>query len=145
MISASSAWPPEGFREYRPADRELFDYCVGPVYCTRSAPNGVKAFTLRVQPQVENLHGVVHGGALMTIVDSMMGYLLKEKLDGKSCATISLTADFLGAVRIGDLLSGEATLLRLGRMVAFTRSNIFRGDSLILAASAKWAITQGAR
>lgn len=136
-----AAWPPEGFVEYcLDKNRPLFEDCVGPLYCTPANSEGVKAFTLRPQPQLQNFHGVIHGGVLMTVVDTMMGCLLKETIDGRSCATISLTTDFIGPAAVGDVLEGEALLVRVGRSVAFTQARISRGNRLVVAASAKWSI-----
>jgi uncharacterized protein (TIGR00369 family) len=140
-IEEAAAWPPDGYGEYALAtDDTLFDRCIGPLYCTPASAEGVKAFAFRVTARLKNLHGVVHGGALMTILDSMMGTLAKEKLGGRLCSTISMTTDFIGAARIGDELHGEATLLRLGRAIAFTEARIHCEGRPIVTASAKWAI-----
>jgi uncharacterized protein (TIGR00369 family) len=140
---AMSPWPPEGWLEYRMAeDRKVFDDLVGPLYCAPANRTGVKAFALRPQPELQNFHGVIHGGVLMTVVDTMMGYLLKEAIDGRSCATISLTTDFISAAAAGDVLEGEAQLIRIGRSVAFTQARISCGNRLVVAASAKWSIAQ---
>jgi len=135
------AWPPAGHTEYRSAEnRRLFEDCIGPVFVAPAGPHGTRAFALGPQSQLENLHGVIHGGALITVVDTMMGSLLKEAIGGQLCATISLTADFVGPAHAGDILKGEATLLRIGKRVAFTQAQIRCGDRLILTRSAKWAI-----
>ena len=46
-----------------------------------------------------NPNGVVHGGALFTLVDTAMGASLMQRLDeGEICATLQISMNFLRAV-----------------------------------------------
>jgi len=113
---------------------------IGPIYRAPDAPEGEVRFGFRAQARHTNPYGVLHGGLLMTVIDTVMGSLVFNAIKGEPCATISLTCDFIGAGRAGEWIEGEASLTRLGRAVAFTHAKIWTGEKLLLTASGKWAI-----
>jgi len=116
------------------------------LYCEPRLIGQTKRFGFRAEPRHINLNGVPHGGVLVAVIDTMMGSVVLDVLDGqRRCATISLTCDFLNASKVGDWLEGEVCLEKVGRTVAFTSGKIRSGQLLIVAASAKWAIVDGQR
>jgi 1,4-dihydroxy-2-naphthoyl-CoA hydrolase len=81
--------------------------------------------------------GVLHGGALMTLADSLGGLCAYLNLpDGAATATISSSVNFLRPVRAGDV-HGFARPVHAGRSVIVVQTEL-RDDSAALAA----AVTQ---
>jgi uncharacterized protein (TIGR00369 family) len=77
-------------------------------------------FGLRVQERHRNVAGAAHGGLLATLVDFSLGRAIAHGLEGGDApATVSLTTDFLGAVRVGDWLEAHTKVERLGGTLAF--------------------------
>lgn len=72
--------------------------------------------------------GVLHGGALMTLADSLGGACAFLNLpEGASTATISSSANFLRAVR-GGAVTGTCRPLNVGRTVIVVQTEL-RDDS----------------
>lgn len=59
--------------------------------------------------------------------------------------TVSLTVDFLSAARSGDWLEGRATVLRLGRSLAFATAVLQAGPALVARASGVFRVLEEER
>jgi uncharacterized protein (TIGR00369 family) len=72
--------------------------------------------------------GVMHGGALMTLADTLGGACAHLNLPpGAETATISSTTSFLRAVRDGEV-TGIARPLHTGRSVIVVQTDLAGGD-----------------
>lgn len=80
-------------------------------------------------------NGVVSGGTLSTILDYAMAYAVLSKLKfGKTCATTSMTVNMQAAAKPTSLkVIGYVD--RVGRQVAFARSEIYDSQRDILIAN----------
>jgi acyl-CoA thioesterase len=86
--------------------------------------DGVAAYSLRVSPAMLNPHGVLHGGAVYTMIDYSMGNATMSVLDqGEHCATIEIKVSYLASVREGTLHC-ETRIVKQGRMVVFLDSRV---------------------
>ena len=140
----SSKEAPEGFRAL-PVEgfgsHGDFEKLIGPLYVADITKASLR-FGLFAAKKHCNFYGVVHGGVFMSLVDSMMGNVVFATLaEGKRVATISVTTDFMGAGKDGDWLEGDASIVRLGRTIAFADARIRIADKLVFFASGKFAIT----
>jgi len=132
---------PAGFVPLSRSSRhESFEHVVGPIYCLPSEAKDHVRFGFRVEPRHTNPYGVLHGGMLSTVVDTMMGYLVFRALEGGACATINLNCDFVSAAKAGDWIEGEARMTRMGRQVAFVRAEMGCNGKTVLTANGSWAI-----
>lgn len=111
---------------------------IGPVWeKTGSDPISL---VCRVADKHGNTRGVAHGGFLVTLADVALGYALAFAEDPPApLATASLTADFVGTVRVGDLIESRVELLRSGRRLAFADVRLVVGDTVVLRASGVFA------
>jgi uncharacterized protein (TIGR00369 family) len=92
-----------------------------------AAPERV-AGRLRWTPNLCTAGGLMHGGALMALADSLGGVCAYLNLPaGGGTATISSTTQMLRAVRAGEV-SGEARPLHVGRSVIVVQTEL-RDDS----------------
>ena len=91
-----------------------------------------------IQPEHMNRTGRLHGGVLATLLDTTMGYsgVHADRGDGpRSCVTLSLTVNFVGAVSEGRLTiearrtgGGKTILLRRRRRPRRLRPPHRHGD-----------------
>src|SRR5262245_22305230 len=70
---------------------------------------------LMMQPQLSQPYGYIHGGALMTLMDTVAGMASALNLEpGQGFLTVEFKINFLRSVREGRVLA-EATAVHIGR------------------------------
>jgi uncharacterized protein (TIGR00369 family) len=80
-----------------------------------------------------NPAGFVQGGILSAMLDDTMGPAVFVMTEGRLyTATISITVNFLAPARPGPI-TGEATVMQLGKTVAFVEGRLIAGDGTLLA------------
>src|SRR4051794_11467678 len=90
---------------------------------TAAAPGEVRG-RLAWAPERCTAGGLLHGGALMALADSLGGICAYLNLpSGASTATISSTTSFMRAVREGEV-SGVARPLHAGRTVIVVQTDL---------------------
>jgi acyl-CoA thioesterase len=90
-----------------------------------------------------NPNGVIHGGALFTLVDTAMGASLMQRLDeGEICATLQISMNFLRAVVSCDVVECEARVVNKGRRFANVRGELYVQEKLVGTADGNFAIMQ---
>jgi acyl-CoA thioesterase len=90
-----------------------------------------------------NPNGVVHGGALFTLVDTAMGASLMQRLDEREiCATLQISMNFLRAVVSCDVVECEARVVNKGRRFANVRGELYVQEKLVGTADGNFAIMQ---
>lgn len=100
-----------------------------------SAGEGRSLYELAVEPDLLNPNGVLHGGAVYTMVDYSMGSATMSVLDpGQYCATIEIKMSYLATVR-GGTLRCETRVVKKGRHIVFLESAV-RDDAHRLVATA---------
>jgi uncharacterized protein (TIGR00369 family) len=118
-------------RYIRP-DRTFFPTFVG--LAVEELRAGYTRLRLPNRPEVCQGTGVVHGGAISTLIDTVavpaIGTYYDEQPD---MLTISMTVNFVGVVDGEDAI-GEGWVEQAGRSVAFVRAEV-RGLSGVLAAT----------
>ena len=71
---------------------------------------------------------VVHGGAMMTFADIILGFAAAKESGNPYCVTVQMTYQFVGAARFGDLVSCRAEIVRVTNSLVFARALIRAGD-----------------
>lgn len=91
-----------------------------------------------------NPNGVVHGGALFSLVDNAMGGAVMQHLEeGQVCATIQITMNFLKPVRDGTV-ECIATVMNRGKKIVNVRGELYVRDTLVGTADGNFAVMQPA-
>ena len=103
--------------------------------------DGRARFELRVDRQHLNPHGVVHGGALYTLVDYAMGGAVTCGLArGEQCATLEIKINYLAPVSEG-LIGAEAWVVARTSRVAVLEARVHAdGDRLVALATGSFYI-----
>ena len=98
---------------------------------------GRAVFTSRPDQSVYNPIGVVHGGLVCTLLDSVAGCALHSTLQaGKGYTSVEIKISYLKAVRESSgLLTAVGTVVKAGSRVAFTEG-VVRDESGALVATA---------
>lgn len=101
---------------------------------------------LEVEDHHLNLGGVVHGGALSSLLDFAMGAAVVTTLDqeaGEWCATQSLTTDFMRAASEGRL-TAVGRVDRRGASSAYVSGEVRDEEGNVVArATGVWAVRGG--
>jgi uncharacterized protein (TIGR00369 family) len=80
-----------------------------------------------------NPAGLIQGGILCAMLDDTMGPAVFVKTEGRLyTATISTTVNYLAPAKVGPII-GEASVLRLGSVVAFVEGKLMDASGLVLA------------
>ena len=102
--------------------------------------SGTATAALEVRPELLNPNGVVHGGVLFSIADTVMGAALYTKLEpGETCATIEIKIHFLQAVTRGKIRC-RTRLVHRGSRVAVLESHVSVGRQQVAQALGTFAI-----
>jgi uncharacterized protein (TIGR00369 family) len=87
----------------------------------------------------ENPNGVLHGGMLMTFIDTVMGDMA-QTVAGRFTATISLNVDFVASMPADGWVEGRPRLVRLTNTLAFMAGEAFNDGKLLISASGIWRV-----
>ncbi len=73
--------------------------------------------------------GVIHGGALTTLLDTACGFAAPLAIDGPAvCPTLDLRIDYMRAAVPGEAIIGEAEVYRVTGNVVFARGIAWQDD-----------------
>ncbi len=91
---------------------------------------------LQVGEQHMNRSGVLHGGAMTTLIDAACGYsgcYSPDPQKPRRAMTLSLTCNFVAAVQAGDLLIAKARRTGGGRQIFFSDCKVEDQASRLVA------------
>ena len=124
--------------DYKPADYGIDGHyrhwrgdtaedAIGPFFFHPDPAGAGMHTAFRAEARHCNAHSSVHGGVLMTFAD----YTLCLAANGgaaESVATVTQNCEFAAPAFAGDILRGEAEVLRSGRRMLFVRGVLRRDD-----------------
>ena len=117
--------------------REMLDKVnSGPYFGPRSgaivtsAGNGEAMGELEIRPETRNPMGVVHGGALFTLADTVAG--TAAFTTGRNCVTLDSSMQFLSAAR-GDRVRCTAKPKKAGRTILVYEISITDSEDRLVA------------
>ena len=91
---------------------------------SEASPERIVA-TMRVRPNLCTTGESLHGGALMAFADTLGGVGTFVNLPpGKRTTTIESSTKFIGAARVGSVVTGECTALHRGRTTMVWQTRI---------------------
>lgn len=132
---------PAGFVPFH-AHSDTFIGLCGPIYW-KDVPGGTPILGMRLQSQHMNLRGHPHGGLLVTLADSGLGYAVNHVRGGPlAVVTANLSTDFIGIAHLGDWIECHVDIDRIGARMAFASCHLKVGERKILRASGVFAIVK---
>jgi 1,4-dihydroxy-2-naphthoyl-CoA hydrolase len=100
---------------------------------TKYSPELVEA-QLKTRDELSNRGGFLHGGAIMTIADTLGGVATTANLPkGYRTLTTESKTNFLSAIPIGETARAECTPVHRGRTLMVWQTKIFREDGKLAA------------
>ena len=116
-----------------------FNRHAGPIW--RLPVDGeVRRFALVVADKHMNGSGSVHGGMLMMLADVSMSQTSRAATGATTCSTVSLSCDFVGPGKLGEILIASVRVTKKTRTMVFLSADIARGDRPIAVATGLWKI-----
>lgn len=112
---------------------------IGPMYRLPDA-DGLHRFCFRVEERHMNCAGTVHGGMLMSLADISMSRAARDGTDAQNSSTVSLSCDFVGPGKLGDVIEAHVRVTRRTRTIVFLSADILSGGRTLLVASGVWKI-----
>ena len=101
-----------------------FSDLLGPIF-NKSTAAGL-LIGIRVQEKHCNTRGIVHGGVLSSLADMALGYnLALAEGEPIPMVTVSLTIDYAGSAKLGDWITAETDVQKVGRHMAFANCYLF--------------------
>jgi uncharacterized protein (TIGR00369 family) len=89
---------------------------------------------LEIEDKVLNVYGTVHGGAISTMADVSMGYVVFENLrEDERLTTLEMKINYVAAVSSG-VLTAQARLIKRTRNLAVVESRVECGGQLVAIA-----------
>ena len=89
---------------------------------------------LPAREDLNNRHGIMHGGAIMALADNIGAVATVANLpDGAHTTTIESKTNFFAAIPVGDTARAECTPLHRGRTTMVWQTKITRNDGRLCA------------
>jgi len=131
-----TATPPQGFQPFAVEDGYIGTN--GPYYWRQTA-DGQAEFGFLSDERHGNPNGVLHGGALLGFLDTILGFAVVLAAQ-RRCATVSLDSRFVSTVAPGGWITGRTTIKKLSRGLAFIDAEAFADDKLLVTTSAVFKV-----
>ena len=112
-----------------------FGALAGPIW-----RHGDARFGFLVESKHLNFANIVHGGMLTTLADQAMGMTALRANANKPHATIELSIQFIGAVRLGEFVEAHCEVVRLTRAIIFMQCKLVVGTRTVANATGVWKI-----
>jgi uncharacterized protein (TIGR00369 family) len=89
-----------------------------------------------------NSRGFLHGGVLAALCDNVMGLSLGAALNNANAniVTITLTLDYLGSAKAGDIILIEPRVIRAGGSIGVCDALAKCGDKIVVRANATFSV-----
>ena len=118
-----------------------FNLYVGPLYRLPDGEDGaLKRFAFVAADKHMNVFGSVHGGMLMAFMDVAMSRTSRLMSGAARCSTVSLSCDFVGPGRLGDLIEARIRSPRQTRTMVFLTGELVAGGKTLVTANGLWKV-----
>ncbi|MEZ5037134.1 MAG: PaaI family thioesterase [Chitinophagales bacterium] len=80
-----------------------------------------------------NPNGILHGGVIATMLDELMGGATWTLNKPYPFATINLQVDYLSPAKVGEVIRGEANVIKAGSTVVHAEAKLYNSKNLVIA------------
>lgn len=89
---------------------------------------------MAIRPDMANLNGTAHGGAILSLLDQVAGMGARQNLaTAQSTVTVESKTNFFSTIAIGDTAHAEGVPLHVGRTTSVWLTRLTRGDGKLAA------------
>jgi uncharacterized protein (TIGR00369 family) len=111
-----------------------FETLTGPFYFRTGNDGGIEGAFVP-ESQHMNGGGIMHGGALMTFADVMLGALVYIGLNGQFAVTVTFNSEFVGAGVAGTPVYATGRVVRETNSMVFLQAQLEQNGQAIFAFS----------
>jgi uncharacterized protein (TIGR00369 family) len=115
------------------------EWTIGNVWIDRETHR----YALRVEPRHCNGVGMMHGGAMATLLDGQAFVFQDPEARDAHTPTISLSVDFLAPPQIGDWVVAEVQLVKVTRSLIVTQALAKVGDRVVARSNMIYSNSKG--
>jgi uncharacterized protein (TIGR00369 family) len=137
MTDTQAALPPGA----KNISRGGFNSFAGPFWHLPDEGN-THRYALLVEPKHMNSSGNLHGGVLMTLADIAMSQTSRAVSGAATCSTVSLTCDFAGPGKLGDVIVAHVRVTRQTRTMVFLSAELVCGKRMLGVVTGLWKIVE---
>lgn len=105
---------------------------------SRRDPDGSIHFGFVTNPSHANLHGIIHGGVMLTFADYTIGAIGARLTGNPNAVTLDLNMQFLSSTQIGEFVAGTGRILRQTKSFLFLEGEMHGPDRQIAAFTGVW-------
>lgn len=80
-----------------------------------------------------NPNGILHGGVIATMLDELMGGATWTLNKPYPFATINLQVDYLSPAKVGEVIRGEANVIKAGSTIVHAEAKLYNSKNLVIA------------
>ncbi len=93
---------------------------------------------------VQNLNGMLHGGATAALIDHVGTVaIMSADRDSRPGVTTDLNITYLAPAKTGSKVYADATVLKIGKIMAFVTVDVRRAEDDVLVAQGRMSKYQG--
>lgn len=82
-----------------------------------------------------NAHGIIHGGALLTLADMSLWDICRRAAGPFNAVTLTLSSEFVAPGSIGRFIVATGEAVKIGKSIMLARGDIRCGDDVLLTFS----------
>lgn len=94
---------------------------------------GQLVFEFTVLETQLNPNGILHGGVMATMLDELMGGATWTLNKPYPFATINLQVDYLSPAKVGEVILGEANVIKAGSTVVHAEAKLYNAKNMVIA------------
>ena len=95
-------------------------------------------------PAVQNLNGVLHGGATAALIDHVGTVaIMSADRESRPGVTTDLNVTYLAPAATGGKVYADATVLKIGKIMAYVTVDVRRAEDDVLVAQGRMSKYQG--
>jgi len=95
--------------------------------------DGEATIKLKMRIELRQPHGLLHGGATASVIDTAMAFAVATKLaEGEKASTIDLTVHYLRPVTTGEIAC-TAKVLRAGKRILTVSAEVINEEEKLIA------------
>lgn len=134
MTSAPATPPgvPEGW--ILQSHRDTFSGHAGPFYF-REISAKAPGVGFLAEPQHANAHGMIHGGALLTLADMSLWDICRRAAGPFHAVTLTLNAEFIAPGPAGKFIHATGEAVKIGKSIMFARGDVRCDHDVLLTFS----------
>jgi uncharacterized protein (TIGR00369 family) len=130
---------PEGFvRNTRPSPvTDVWE----PLY-EKVTPDAI-VIGLHLREAHTNRRGLIHGGVIAALADKAMGHSCGHKMGAAgrpSLVTVNLSLDYISTAKIGQWLTVESDVIKMGKTLCFTQCMVKADGEVIARGNASFRV-----